>query len=256
MANLLILASLAKSAVAVSRGTGGTNLLTPDPKEVWTDTAVGSAVNIDVDFGSVQAVNTVFLGAIRNAVAGAVWTITGGAAGYTDATLKASGALRAVDAAGQSPVTTHGFWTGASTNLRYLRLTLTQPASNPVLQAGVIMAGTAFQSQFNKEWGSGRGVIDTGSATRLPGGGLAIVEGARLGSYGWTFGDLSDAETETLHAIALELGETGPVLVAEDPAATTGQRGRLHYGKFTGLRKYERRNPRQTRWDFAMEEWI
>jgi len=256
MANILIMGPTAISALAVSRGSGGANLLTADPKEVWTDSAVGSVVNIDIDLGANQSINTVFLGSILGAVAGATWTITGGVAAYTTTTLKASGALRANDASGQSPGVSHGFWTGNAATVRYLRLALTQPAGNPVLQAGNVMIGSAFQPTWNKEWGSGRQVIDTGSATRLPGGGFAMVEGARPGSYRWTLGDLTDAEVDTLYALQMDRGETRPILVVEDPVATTGLRNRIHYGRFTALRAYERRNPKQTRWDFSMEEWI
>ena len=255
MANILIMGPTAISALVVSRGFGGATRRTADPKEVGTDSGGGSAVNIDIDLGSSQSINTVFLGSILGATGTGTWTITGGTGAYTTTTLKASGALRANDAAGQSPAVSHGFWTGTAATVRYLRLSLNQPTGTP-LQAGNVMVGSAFQPTWNKEWGSGRQVIDTGSATRLPGGGFATVEGARAGSYRWTLGDLTDAEVDTLYALQMDRGETRPVLVVEDPAATTGLRNRIHYGRFTGLRAYERRNPKQTRWDFSMEEWI
>jgi len=256
MANILILQPSAVSTIAVSRGSGAANLLTPDPKEIWLDGAVGSAATIDLDFGFAVAIDTVFLGYVIGPAAGATWTITGGLSGYAETVLKAGGALRVADSAGQAPSTSHGLWTGASATVRYLRVSVTQPAGNTPLSAGVVMAGACFQPAWNKEWGSGRGVIDTGVSTRLPGGGFANVPGARLGSYNWTLGDLSSAEVDALYAIAQAVGETSPVLVIEDPAATVGLRNRIHYGLFKGLRPFERRNPKQTRWDFKIEEWI
>jgi hypothetical protein len=253
---MIILSPAAVSAIAVSRGTGADNLLTPDPKEVWADTTVNSAVNIDIDFGAARAVDTVFLGHVQAPAAGATWTITGGTGSYTASTIKASGALRAPDAAGQFPAVSHGFWHGESISIRYLRLALFQPSGSPPLQAGVAMAGAAFTPAYNKEWGSGRRVVDTGSVTPLPSGGFAVVEQARKAAWYWTLGDLTADEVEALHALALDRGETRPVLVVEDPAQTAGLRHRLHYGLFERLRQYERRNVAQTRWEFGIEEWV
>lgn len=256
MANVLILSPAAVSAVAVSRGAGGANLLTFDPKEVWTDSAVSTAANIDLDLGAAQNVDTIALAAVYGPVAGASWTISGGTGGYTDFVIKAASALRAVDATGQSPSISHALWTGAAVNVRYIRIAVTQPAANPALSIGRALCGAAFVPQYGQEWGAGRGVIDTGTATRLPSGGFAVVDGARAGTYAWTLGDLSQAEYEALYALQLAVGTTGPVLVVEDPAATTAQRNRIHYGLLTSLRKFERRNPAQTRWELSMEEWI
>lgn len=256
MANLLILSPLAVSTVAASRGSGAGNLLTNDPKEVWVDSAVGSAVNIDLDLGAELPIDTICLAAIYGAAAGATWSIAAGDAGYTEVAVKATGSLRAIDAAGQSPAVSHALWTGATINVRYVRITLQQPAGNPPLKVGRALVGKAFVPTFNKEWGAGRGVIDTGVATRLPSGGYAVADGAKLASYSWTFGDLSLAEMEALYALQLAVGQTGPVLVVEDPAATAGQRNRIHYGLLTSLRRFERKNPSQTRWEMSMEEWI
>jgi hypothetical protein len=256
VSNILILAPQPISAIVVSRGSGAANLLTADPKEVWADTAVGTAANIDIDLGSVVALDTVFLGTIIPPVAGATWTITGGAASYTTTVLKASGALRVPDAAGQFPDASHGFWQGASASVRYLRLAVTQPAGQALLSAGVIMVGAAFRPSFNKEWGSGRRVIDTAAVESLVSGGFAVGDGARKAAYSWTLGDLTEAEVEALHAIALDRGESRPVLVVEDPDQTAGLRRRIHYGLLRSLRAYERRDPRRWRWDFTVEEWI
>lgn len=255
MTNLLIMAGAPIAALAVSRGDGAEDLLSYDPKEVWLDSAVGSAAHINIDFGIVRPIDTVFLGHVLPPAEGATWTITGGPAGYTDVTLKAAGALRAADRPGLLPAMSHAFWTGDAAMIRYLRLSVVQPAGAP-LSAGTILAGSAFVPTWNKEWGSGRRVIDTGTATALPSGGFAMVDGARKGSYSFTLGDLTDEEVDWLYALQLDVGETRPVLVVEDPDATAGQLYRIHYGRFAGLRAYERRNPEQTRWEITVEDWV
>lgn len=256
MAHLLCLAPLPVSVLSVSRGSGEQNLLTVNPKEVWADSAAGSAAQINIDLGSVRAVDTVFLGHVTGPHSGAVWTIQGGATGYTQQTLKASGALRAVDSTGQAPEQSHGLWTGAAVNVRYLRISVTQTAGHPPLRIGTLMVGAAFTAELNIGWGAGRRVIDTGTARELPDGGFATVEGARKGSFSWSFMDLSREETDALYDIQLQCGETLPVLVVEDPEATTGQLHRIHYSKFTSLKKYDRRNAKQIRWEMSVVQWL
>lgn len=257
MSNILILPNTAPiAAIAASRGTGVANLRTASPKEVWLDSTDGSAASIDIDFGSAITVNTVFLGFLSPPAAGATWVITGGLAAYTEFTLKASSAARVVDSASRSPARTHALWTGASFTVRYLRVSVTQTASAGPLSAGIIMAGKAWRPGFNMEFGSGRRIIDTGTVAALYDGGFATVEGARKRSFDWTLGDLTIAEADELEELLLDHGETIPMLVVEDPDATTGQRNRIHYGLFTGLKAYERANPAQTKWSFSFEEWI
>lgn len=256
MSNMLILRPASIAALSVSRGSGAANLLTADPKEVWADSTVNSAVNIDIDFGASVSIDTVFLGHIQAPAAGASWTISGGAAAYTTTTLKASGALRVPDAAGQAPGMSHAFWTGTAVAIRYLRLSLMQPAGNPPLQAGVVMAGKAFRPIWNREWGGGRRVIDMGTKTPLPSGGFATLTGGRKAAFSWTFGDLTDEEVDELYALLLDRGETSPVLVVEDPDATVGLRNRLHYGLFDRFEAYERQAVGKTRWSLGIEQWV
>ncbi len=256
MSNILILQPLTIAAVAVSRGTGGANLLTPDPKEVWTDSAVGSAATIDIDLGSVQTIDTVALISVIPPVAGTSWAITGGAAAYATSIIKATGALRAVDGAGQDQARSHALHFGAAFAVRYIRITVTQPVGQALLSVGVPVVGKAFVPAFNNEWGAGRRVIDTGSSTALAGGGFANVEAARKGSYAFTLGDLSHDEIDALYAIQLGVGETAPLLVVEDPAATTGQYHRIHYGQLRSLRAFDRRSPGRSRWELSIEQWV
>jgi hypothetical protein len=116
--------------------------------------------------------------------------------------------------------------------------------------------GRAFVAELGREWGSGRQPIDTGVVTTLPSGGFATVSGARKVLLTWTFGDLSEEETDALEDIALELGTTSPGLVIEDASRTAGLRSRIHYGLFKPWRTFERRNRRQTRWEISIEQWV
>lgn len=256
MGNLLILPPTDVQTLGASRGTGSANLLSTDPQEVWLDNAVGTPAVIDLDFGLAMVIDTVFLGCIASAADTATWSISGGLGGYDDVVLKNGSELRVPDTIGRRSFVTHAFWHGTPAIVRFLRIRLTQPVGAAPLSIGVLMAGQAFVPQYNQEWGSGRGVKDTGVMTRLQSGGFALVEGARYGTFKWTFGDLTSQEVDDLYELLLGRGETMRILVAEDPEPTAGLRNRLHYGTFTGLRPYERRNVKQTRWEFTMEDLV
>jgi hypothetical protein len=254
MSSLLIVEPLPIAAVTSSRGTGAANLVTPDPKEVWADSASGSAATLTVDLGAVRTIDTIFLGHVRPPAAGATWGISVSGAG--DATPQPVTALRVPDVAESFSIMSHALWYGAPVAARIVTLTVQQPAGSPPLTAGSLVIGRAFVSEFGQEWGAGRQPIDTGTATALPSGGFAIVEGVRKRRFGWTFGDLSVDEADRLELIALALGETKPGLVVEDADRTTGLLARIRYGKFDRWRAPERRNRRQTRWEISIEDWV
>lgn len=255
MARGFFLPRIGIAAISASRGSGAANLRTYSPREVWADNAVGTAATIDIDLGKVRPIDTMFLGAVRPPAEGATWTITGGETGYADSVLKPAGPLRAPDIATNLPDLTHALWHGDVANVRYLRLSITQPAGSDPLTIGVAMPGYAWRPEFPMEFGGGRRIIDTGTVASLPDGGFATVEGVRKRVFTWTLGDLSEDETDTLEALLLAHGETIPMLVVEDSDKPVIRRNRIHYGLFSGLRAFERRNARQTRWEFAFEEW-
>jgi len=256
MANVLIMAPTSIANIGASRGAGIANLLRPDPREIWQDSAAGTAAEITIDFGSAQVIDTVFLGCVWWASWGATWAISGGLAAADEVVLSPNGTLRVPERAGRTSAYGHAFWTGDEAYIRYLRLTITQAAGEQPIAIGALMAGQAWQPAYNMEIGSGRAVKDTGSITRLPSGGVSIVEGARFGSFKFTLGDLTDDEVDYLYDLQLDRGETRRVLVAEDPARTSGLRSRLHYGALTSLRAFERRDPAQTKWEATIEDWV
>lgn len=244
------------AAIAASRGSGEANLLTRDPKEVWADAAAGSAATLTVDLGAARQVDTIFLGYCRPPAAGAIWSITGGVAAPNELTLQAAAALRVPDVAGSFPEMSHALWTGAAQTVRYLAIAVTQPGGSPALTAGVLVVGQAFVAELGQEWGFGRRPVDTGTATSLPSGGWAVIDGARKVHVNWTFGDLSIEEADRLEQFALGVGETAPGLMMEDADRTAGLRSRIHYGLFERWKQFERRNLKQTRWEVGIEQWI
>jgi hypothetical protein len=253
MTTLLIVEPLPFTATS-TRGSGAENLAASDPKEVWADVATGSA-SLVIDLGSVRSIDTVFLGYVQSPAATATWAITGGSFGTAEQVVQSSTTLRVPDAAGTFADRSHALWTGAAIDVRYLAVTVNQPAGAPALSVGVFVAGLAATSEHGHEWGAGRRPIDTGSVTSLPSGGFAIVEGARKRALSWTFGDLSTAEVDSLEAIALSRGESAPVLVVEDATRSAGLWSRVHYGLMK-WKAFDRRNRAQTAWDLEVEEWV
>lgn len=255
MGNLLIVNPMQLTASA-SRGSGAENLASRDPKEIWADTASGSPAMLLGDLGAVREIDTIALIAARPPAASATWSIQGGIAGSTEATIQIATALRVPDVAGAFEETSFALWTGSPQSVRHLAIGVQQPAGQPPLTIGRIIVGKAFVAQLGPEWGGGRRPVDTGSATGLPSGGFSVVEGVRKRFFGWTFGDLSIDEADRLEQIGLALGETLPGFVVEDEARTAGLRARGHYGLFKRWNAYERRNRKQTRWEIGIEEWV
>ena len=255
MGKLIIVAPVQVGQLTATRGDEVENLLTADPREAWRDTATGTAARLRIDLGRAVAIDTVFLGYAIPLASGAIWTIRGGLTGYAQSVLMPQMPMRAVDSASMQPQRSHALWHGSKSSVRYLEIEVVQPAGEPLLSVGSLIVGSSFKANYNQEWGAGRGVVDTGRAIRLAGGGFAINEGVRLGSYSWSFGDLAEDETEALYDIQRQCGETLPVLVVEDPERSPGQLNRIHYAKFVSLKPYKRRNAAQTRWEMEVEDW-
>jgi hypothetical protein len=124
------------------------------------------------------------------------------------------------------------------------------------IQAGALIVSRAFQPTWNKEWGSGRRPIDTGSREPLIGGGFGIGRGVRKRAYSWTLGDLPDAEVDAIEDIALACGETSPLVVVEDPEVDAGLVRRIHYGLFDRFEAFERKAVGVTRWSLSIIGWV
>lgn len=231
--------------------TGVANLISPDPKEIYQASAAGTRTLL-FDFGAATSLDSLFLGYV-NADAGAQATVNRytGPGGAGAVAVTAPTAIRASDA-----VTTRALallqFTAVSS--RYWGVTIS--GNTAALQIGAIVAGRAFEAEWDREWGSGRQPIDLGKAQQLPGGGFGIQKAARKSSYSWTFGDLTDAELAQLWGIAYRVGQTDPIVVAERAGVAVGANESLHYGLLQRLDKFERREPQTTRWAFDIEDWI
>jgi hypothetical protein len=257
MSNMIIVKPLTPSAVTASGFSGATNLLTPDPKEVAVLSGTGGQF-IDIDLGATTSIDSFFLGFHTYPAGGWVDTISGGAGSYTTTSFFSGtvGNIRATSDV-SSPPRRHFFTRlPAPVSARYVRIAVNSLDGLSGYSIGVLAVGLAFQPTYNREWGSGRSIIDTGVREPLLSGGFGIGEGVRKAGYRWTLGDLSDAEVATLYDLALDRGETRATLFVEDPDATTGLNERIHYGLFERFEPYERMNPSQTRWALSMQEWV
>lgn len=249
MSGVLIIKPLAIAATPTVTGTGQANLLTADPNEAWI-AASTAAVTIDIDMGSAVTVDSFFLG-YTNAAAAATWTIaraTGLGTGLT--TIKASGLMRAADSDGPRH---HCFARlGSAVSSRYFRLTLTQAGTAP-LYVGALALGLAFEKY--REYGPGRGAVDTSTREDLPGGGFGVGEGVVKSQFAFTFVDLTDAETRTLWSIKKDRGLTRPVILIEDADLTAGLNDAIHYGVFDRFQPIERASPRYRKWAGTVTDW-
>jgi hypothetical protein len=249
MSNMIIFKPLtiaAAAAVVPGSSTGVSNLLTPDPKEVWSGTAGAGVYEIDFDMGGAVTINAILVTGM--------WPGTS-LFGLYSATAMGSGFAGVYLPAGPDNAAPHAFrHLSAPVTSRYWRGIFSGNPGNPVV--GILALGLAFQPTHNREWGGGRTVIDTGTKERLRGGGFGIDEGVRKAGYRWVFGDLLDSEVDALWDLALDRGEGRPIVVVEDPADAPGLARRIHYGLFDAFEPYGRQNPGQTRWALSMEEWV
>lgn len=244
LSTLLILSPATITGV-IANGDNPANLLTADPRESWLLPAGGSA-EIEIDLASVVEIDTIFIGHAFEAQGMRVQLTLNEAEIYT--------ADFAQPRLADRPA--HGLLVlDEPVQAQHLTMTITWPAGQAP-SIGVLMVGRAFRPTWNMEWGSGRIVIDGGSRTALQGGGFGIDPGARKYGWSWTLGDLSDDELEELDSIALDRGETIPLLVVEDPTAGPALAQRIHYGCFNKLEAWQRQAPGITRWSLGIEDWM
>lgn len=253
MKAVLIMAPLPMAAATSSRGSGAARLLTPDPKEAWLDSTIGSAATLSVDLGSVQTIDTAFIGN-TNAATGAAMTVRSGINASTEYNWPTAGILPAPYRIASRP--RHGLaQLAVPVQARYVDFIITQPAGGQPMYVGNLALGLGFVPTWGSEYGGGRGVVDTGARERLLGGGFGVARGTRKANYAWTMGDLTDDEVQTLYALIYDRGETAPLVVIESPDNTAGLGERSHWCVADKLEPYERFAPGATRWAFSIEEW-
>ena len=244
-----IVAPLPIASVVVSNGTGGSNLLTPSPREVWRASAVGSSV-IDLDLGTAVSVDTIFLG-FTNATPGATWSVAtmSSAGGSGLSVIRSTVAFRVPHAVGARQ---HGYLRlNEPVVTRYLRITVTQVGGTAPLHAGIVLAGRTIERPY--EYRAGRVALDLSKKTELTDGGFGISKGAIVASYRFTLSGLTDDQVEELWQIVMSIGESAPLLIVEGHDST--RFSHLHYGLFQRLEPYEREEPEDTRWGLSIRDW-
>ena len=246
MAGMLIIKPI-KIVQFAAGGTGLTNLLTPSPREIWI--APGGYVEVDIDLGSVQEFDSIYLGN-TNAEVGGVWASSqisaiGGSLGasiFSTTPTRLAGSIRS-----RHPGLVR---TPAPVSCRYLRMAITQ-VSAPI-EVGNLVIGKAFEAPY--AYGSGRAPIDTSRVVALPDGGFGFDRGVVKSSLSWRFVDLDNAQLDALWALVEDRGESAPLVVVEGPdyppKATS-----VHYGLFRRFEPFEREDPAATKWALTLEEW-
>lgn len=249
MSNMILVEPIpiAASQITVNRGTGKDYLVDPERKHVFVDSTTGSGLTIDIDFGANTSWDTLAFVGINLAT---TWNITGGGS-YTSTAYMATRNLIADEALGP-PYNAALYHHTAAVSPRYLRATFARPSGT--LTLGCLIAGKAWQPEFNMELDSGRGIAGTGSGSWRSDGGKHARPGARGAVRSFTLGDLSDAELRQLYGLHWRCGEDIPLLMCEDPDFTAGQAERIGWGYFTGLEQYARRDPGKHRWGMTFRD--
>jgi hypothetical protein len=180
------------------------------------------------------------------------WSISGGA-GFAAQVYLATTAMRMVSEDGEDAFGPCFFKAAAPVNGRYIRLTIT-PNGAPVNSIGCLVIGRSWKPAMPREPGTGRPPQDTGSATRLEGGGLATVTGSLLSGFKWIFGDLDPADLKRLWGIFRRRRTTEPLLLVEAPDEPYAEG--FHYGRLVDLEAYERRDQSKSRLQMTFEDWV
>ena len=248
MTGVAIIKPATIAAVTVSTGTGGDNLLTPSPREVWKSASATNHV-LHLDLGAATQFDTIFLGGCY-VPAGATWVVhTVDAVGGPVTTL----ATASVQLPGATVAPIQSVIAlAAPVTSRFVRIDF-ELAAAAEISLGLALVGLAFV--HDKAFGSGRPLNDLSRIAELQDGGFGIDEGTIKAGYRWRFIDLTPAELEQLWQILLSVGRKKPVVVIEDLTAGAITEPSVHYGLFDKFEPWERANAQDTVWALSMTEW-
>lgn len=240
--------------VTVSEGTGGANLVTADPREVWQGENPAAVKSFTIDLGANTTIDAFYLGNTNADANASMSVITGTAAQGAAVTNHIVGVpmLMGVDDVRdlRGPAL---YVAPAPIVARYIVVQTYMPGAVN-LQIGNLVVGKAFRPTHGREPGESRVPFDTGVSARLGDGSLSTVSGRLISGFKWVFGDLLDADRKALWGIVKRRKTTRPILLIEDAEALSVES--IHYGKFTELEPYTRLDPRKTRWAVSVEDWL
>ncbi len=250
MSNILIMkpTKAISSPGVTTAGDGEIFLYTPDPKEVYVADAATNPTRIIVDHGTNVSMNCALLG-FTNLPAGASVDFRTGTT-----TTTTSRDVVTVPPTDLPLGRRHAFGQFAPQSARYLEARITAPAA-PV-EAGVLISGMSFVPTYNRDWGEGRQIFDTGDKVRNRAGGFGVAKGARGFRLTFTLAELTDAEVRTLEAMCYDRGNSEPAVIVENPADADIRQEYIHYGLFDRFTALERRNPDETKWRLSIDEWV
>ena len=240
--------------LTVSEGTGGANLTTPDPREIWVGANNVGVKSFEIDLGFDRTIDTLFLGN-TNVDASSLWSLTSGTnAQGSPVTIRFEAVAMLMPGDDVAQVRSPVFYRLAVPIIaRYLRVQTYKPAG-AFIEVGNLIVGNSWKPTLPRELGAGRLVADSGARTRLEGGGLASVSGSLVSGFKWVFGDLDDADLAKLWGIMRRRKTTEPIVLIEDPGALVVEG--VHYGTLVNLEGYERNVQSKSRWVLQMEDWI
>lgn len=256
--------ALATSNISASMGGGASYLGTPDPKEAWVSPIVAGnvAALIDIDLGASRRLDTLFLGYTNLPATGSVQLLYGDAAPGSQLAGQV-GIVPARSLASQLGLVPpdvpqqHVLLKLAQIiTARFLRVVISHGASvGRSMTVGVLAVGASFTPALNYDYGSGRTIGDTGSATRMLSGSFVFDEGVSFGGWSCTLSELTDDERDQLYDILRVQKTTRSLLVAEDPDQTSGLSERLHWSILGKLDAYERRDANLNRYALTVLDW-
>jgi hypothetical protein len=222
-------------------------LLTPSPFESSGRIPTAGPRTIDIDLGGLRDVDALLLGYVYAGSYPDI-SVSYGGGNYSQAMLADIPAAHTDGA----PYRHYFVQLSAPITARFLRFTLLLPVGATV---GTVAVGRNFSPLWGHEYGSGRAIEDTGTATRLSGGGFGIDEGVAIGGYQFTFGDLQPDEVRRLYQIVKDRRTTRSLLIVEDPEQSDGLNERIHWGLLHSLEAYERIDPMNTKWSLKIRDW-
>ena len=250
MSGIAILRPLPIVQVGIWGATGEQNMLTPSPREVCVTKSAHSHV-IDIDLGSAQAVDTLYVGncdvpadATIEVYASPSWAAAG--------TQLHVGAFRLARSMGPG----HNAFValGAAVVGRYFRVSINLPSAPSAIHIGVLAIGRRFEHPY--AYGGGRQPLDSSRVTELFDGGFGIDHGVVKSSFKWRFTDLQESTVQDLWDLAKVRGQSRVIVIDEDIDADPRTASSVHYGLFGRFEAYERTDPRDTSWAMTMTEWV